>query len=123
MKQNLTKEQKEVLDEISTDDIINYLGEDEILDYFTPNEIASYYTLEDILDCYTDYDIAHYLNNNGYDFFELSECNENTFDKFSNEDLLIEFCRRFEPHSVLTKEDIREIINNHNDDMVNKTYN
>ena len=79
-----------------------------------------HYDLDDILDEYrSDSDIAEYLDNKGYDFSRYIDDEE---DNYSETDLLVTLCRRLHPHGILTKEDMREIVNDYINDMINRSY-
>lgn len=69
-------------------------------------------------------DIAEYLDNKGYDFSRHIdyEEEEDEIDNNSETDLLVTLCRRLHPHGVLMKEDIREIVNDYINDMINCSY-
>ena len=121
----LTEEQKEILDDCTISDVIEYYGNDKILNEFTTLDIALYYDLDSILDEYSsDNEIASYLDAKGFDFSDYAvETEEYEVDSMDDETLLIEFCRRFHPHGILMKQDIKEIINNYIDDnLTNKCY-
>lgn len=119
----LTKEQENIIDECKVSDIIDYIGTDEVLENLTTLDISLHYDLDEILDEYSsNSEIANYLENKGYDFSPHIEVEEYEIDKMKDETLLVEFCRRFHPHGCLMKEDIREIINNYIDDMINNCY-
>lgn len=120
---SLTEKQEKILDECKVSDIIDYIGEDEILNNFTTLDISLHYDLDEILDEYqSNSEIADYLEDKGYDFSSHIEVEENDIEEMNDENLLVEFCRRYYPYGCLMKEDIREIINNYIDDMTNKCY-
>ena len=82
-----------------------------------------HYDLDDILDEYrSDSDIAEYLDNKGYDFSRHIDDEENEIDNYSETDLLVTLCRRLHPHGILTKEYMREIVNDYINDMINRSY-
>ena len=47
---------------------------------------------------------------------------ETEIDNYSETDLLVALCRRLHPHGILMKEDIREIVNDYTNDMINRSY-
>ena len=119
----MTDKEREIIENCRISDILDIKGEEDFLDEIPVHQIVQHYDLEDILDEYSfDYDIAEYLDNKGYDFSRYVEVEENEIDDYSETDLLIEFCRRLHPEGILMKEDIREIINNYIDGMINKIY-
>lgn len=123
----LTDKEKEIIGKCKIiEDIVEYIGTDEILSKITPSEVVEYYDLDDILDeCSFETDIADYLADKGFDFSRYIESDEEDvqeLDDYSEDELLIKFCRRLYPRRVLMKEDIREIANDYINDMVNKCY-
>lgn len=110
------KGKEDILEEISVHDIVQYYDADDILDEISVSDIALHYDLDDILDEYpSDSDIAEYLDNKGYGFSKhIDNCSET--------DLLVTLCRRLHPYGVLMKEDIREIVNDYINDMINRSY-
>ena len=70
----------------------------------------------------TGKNIAEYLDNKGYNFSRHIDNEEYDIDKYSETDLLVTLCRRLHPHGVLMKEDIREIVNDYINDMINRSY-
>ncbi len=121
----LTDKEKEIIDKCKIEDIVEYIGTDMILSEITPSEVVEYYDLDDILDEYSfESDIADYLADKGFDFSRYIETDEEIqeLDDDSEDELLIKFCRRLHPRRVLMKEDIREIVNDYINDMINKCY-
>lgn len=121
----MTDKEKNILDSLDLDieDIIYHYGIDNILDEINTFDIALHYDLDDILDEYrSNNDIAEYLDSQGFDFTPYIE-EEDKIDTTSEDGLLVEFCRRLHPYGVLTKNDIKEIINDYLDTMfIDKIY-
>ena len=114
------KGKEDILDEIPVHEVLRHYDTDDILDGISVYDIARHYDLDDILDEYrSDSDIAEYLDNKGYDFSRHIDDEE---DNYSETDLLVTLCRRLHPHGVLMKEDIREIVNDYINDMINRSY-
>ena len=114
------KGKEDILDEIPVHEVLQHYDTDDILDGISVCDIAMHYDLDDILDEYrSDSDIAEYLDNKGYDFSSYIDDEE---DNYSETDLLVTLCRRLHPHRILMKEDIREIVNNYINDMINCSY-
>lgn len=125
----MTDKEKEFLKSLDVREVIEAIGVDEILEKVPVSDILSNYELDDILDgCSFPTEIADFLKDNGFDFNEFlgkdtsSEDEEEDDGYMSDEELLVEFCRRYKPRGVLTKDDMKEIINSHIDDMVNKCF-
>lgn len=117
------KGKEDILDEIPVHEVLRHYDTDDILDGISVCDIALHYDLDDILDEYrSDSDIAEYLDNKGYDFSRHIDDEENEIDNYSETDLLITLCRRLHPHSILTKEDMREIVNDYINNMINCSY-
>lgn len=119
------KGKEDILDEIPVREVLRHYDTDDILDGISVYDIALHYDLDDILGEYrSDSDIAEYLDNKGYDFSRHidDEENETETDNYSETDLLVTLCRRLHPHGVLMKEDIREIVNDYINDMINRSY-
>ena len=119
----MTDKEREIIENCETSDILDIKGKEDILDGISVHDIALHYDLDDILDEYrSDSDIAEYLDNKGYDFSRHIDNEEYDIDKYSETDLLVTLCRRLHPHGVLMKEDIREIVNDYINDMINRSY-
>lgn len=117
------KGKEDILDEIPVHEVLLHYDTDDILDGISVYDIAMHYDLDDIMDEYrSDSDIAEYLVNKGYDFSRHIDDEENEIDNYSETDLLVTLCRRLHPHSILTKEDMREIVNDYINDMINRSY-
>ena len=119
------KGKEDILDKIPVHEVLQHYDTDDILDGISVYDIALHYDLDDILDEYrSDSDIAEYLDNKGYDFSRHidDEENETEIDNYSETDLLVTLCRRLHPHGILTKEDMREIVNDYINDMINRSY-
>ena len=117
------KGKEDILDEIPVHEVLRHYDTDDILDGISVYDIAMHYDLDDILDEYrSDSDIAEYLDNKGYDFSSYIDDEENEIDNYSETDLLVTLCRRLHPHGILTKEDMREIVNDYINDMINCSY-
>ena len=117
------KGKEDILDEIPVHEVLRHYDTDDILDGISVCDIALHYDLDDILDEYrSDSDIAEYLDNKGYDFSRHIDDEENEIDNYSETDLLITLCRRLHPHGILTKEDMREIVNDYINGMINCNY-
>ena len=114
------KGKEDILDEIPVHEVLRHYDTDDILDGISVYDIAMHYDLDDILDEYrSDSDIAEYLDNKGYDFSRHIDDEE---DNYSETDLWVTLCRRLHPHGILTKEDMREIVNDYINDMINRSY-
>lgn len=117
------KGKEDILDEIPVHEVLQHYDTDDILDGISVCDIAMHYDLDDILDEYrSDSDIAEYLDNKGYDFSSYIDDEENEIDNYSETDLLVTLCRRLHPYGILTKEDMREIVNDYINDMINCSY-
>ena len=119
------KGKEDILDEIPVHEVLRHYDTDDILDGISVYDIAMHYDLDDILDEYrSDSDIAEYLDNKGYDFSRHidNQENETETDNYSETDLLVTLCRRLHPHGILTKEAMREIVNDYINDMINRSY-
>ena len=117
------KGKEDILDEIPVHEVLQHYDTDDILDGISVCDIAMHYDLDDILDEYrSDSDIAEYLDNKGYDFSSYIDDEENEIDNYSETDLLVTLCRRLHPYGILTKEDMREIVNDYINDMINRSY-
>ena len=117
------KGKEDILDEIPVHEVLRHYDTDDILDGISVCDIALHYDLDDILDEYrSDSDIAEYLDNKGYDFSSYIDDEENETDNYSETDLLVTLCRRLHPYGILTKEDMREIVNDYINDMINCSY-
>ena len=117
------KGKEDILDEIPVHEVLRHYDTDDILDGISVCDIALHYDLDDILDEYrSDSDIAEYLDNKGYDFSSYIDDEENETDNYSETDLLVTLCRRLHPYGILTKEDMREIVNDYINDMINRSY-
>ena len=117
------KGKEDILDEIPVHEVLRHYDTDDILDGISVYDIALHYDLDDILDEYrSDSDIAEYLDNKGYDFSSYIDDEENETDNYSETDLLVTLCRRLHPYGILTKEDMREIVNDYINDMINCSY-
>ena len=117
------KGKEDILDEIPVHEVLRHYDTDDILDGISVCDIALHYDLDDILDEYrSDSDIAEYLDNKGYDFSSYIDDEENEIDNYSETDLLVTLCRRLHPYGILTKEDMREIVNDYINDMINCCY-
>lgn len=117
------KGKEDILDEIPVHEVLRHYDTDDILDGISVCDIALHYDLDDILDEYrSDSDIAEYLDNKGYDFSSYIDDEENEINNYSETDLLVTLCRRLHPHGILTKEDMREIVNDYINDMTNCSY-
>lgn len=117
------KGKEDFLDGIPVHEVLRHYDTDDILDGISVCDIALHYDLDDILDEYrSDSDIAEYLDNKGYDFSSYIDDEENETDNYSETDLLITLCRRLHPHGILTKEDMREIVNYYINGMINCNY-
>lgn len=117
------KGKENILDNIPVHEVLRYYDTDDILDGISVYDIALHYDLDDILDEYrSDSDIAEYLDNKGYDFSTRVNVEENEIDSYSEMNLLVAFCRRLHPHGILMKEDIREIVNDYINDIINRSY-
>lgn len=113
------KGKEDILDEIPVHEVLRHYDTDDILDGISVYDIALHYDLDDILDEYrSDSDIAEYLDNKGYDFSRHIDYEEDE----TETDLLVTLCRKLHPHGVLMKEDIREIVNDYINDMINRSY-
>ena len=119
----MTDKKREIIENCEISDILDIKGKKNLLDEIPVHDIALHYDLDDILDEYrSDSDIAEYLDNKGYDFSRHIDNEEYDIDKYSETDLLVTLCRRLHPHGVLMKEDIREIVNDYINDMINRSY-
>lgn len=121
----MTDKEREIIEKCEISDILDIKGKEDILDGISVHDIALHYDLDDILDEYrSDSDIAEYLDNKGYDFSRHIDDDENEteIDNYSETDLLVTLCRRLHPYGVLMKEDIREIVNDYINDMINRSY-
>ena len=119
----MTDKEREIIEKCEISDILDIKGKDDILDGISVCDIALHYDLDDILDEYrSDSDIAEYLDNKGYDFSSYIDDEENEIDNYSETDLLVTLCRRLHPYGILTKEDMREIVNDYINDMINCCY-
>lgn len=117
------KGKEDILDEIPVHEVLRHYDTDDILDGISVCDIALHYDLDDILDEYrSDSDIAEYLDNKGYDFSSYIDDEENETDNYSETDLLVTLCRRLHPHGILTKGDMREIVNDYINGMINCNY-
>ena len=117
------KGKEDILDEIPVHEVLRHYDTDDILDGISVCDIALHYDLDDILDEYrSDSDIAEYLDNKGYDFSRHIDNEEYDIDNYSETDLLVTLCRRLHPYGILTKEDMREIVNDYINDMINCSY-
>ena len=116
----MTDKEREIIEKCEISDILDIKGKEDILDGISVHDIALHYDLDDILDEYrSDSDIAEYLDNKGYDFSRHIDDEE---DNYSETDLWVTLCRRLHPHGILTKEDMREIVNDYINDMINRSY-
>ena len=119
----MTDKEREIIEKCEISDILDIKGKEDILDGISVYDIAMHYDLDDILDEYrSDFDIAEYLDNKGYDFSRHIDDEENEIDNYSETDLLVTLCRRLHPHGILTKEGMREIVNDYINDMINCSY-
>lgn len=119
----MTDKEREIIENCEISDILDIKGKENLLAEIPVYDIAWHYDLDDILDEYcSDSDIAEYLDNKGYDFSRHIVNGEDDIDKYSETDLLVTLCRRLHPHGVLMKEDIREIVNDYINDMINRSY-
>ena len=119
----MTDKEREIIENCETSDILDIKGKENLLDEITVHDIALHYDLDDILDEYrSDSYIAEYLDNKGYDFSRHIDNEEYDIDNYSETDLLVTLCRRLHPHGILTKEYMREIVNDYINDMINRSY-
>ena len=119
----MTDKEREIIEKCEISDILDIKGKEDILDGISVHDIALHYDLDDILDEYrSDSDIAEYLDNKGYDFSRHIDDEENEIDNYSETDLLVTLCRRLHLHGILTKEGMREIINDYINNMINRSY-
>lgn len=117
------KGKEDILNEMRVHEVLQHYDTDDILDNISISDITLHYDLYDILDEYrSDSDIAEYLYNKGYDFSSYIDDEENETDNYSETDLLVTLCRRLHPYGILTKEDMREIVNDYINDMINRSY-
>ena len=118
----MTDKEREIIENCKISDILDIKGKEDILDEITVHEVLRHYDTDDILDGISVCDIAEYLDNKGYDFSSYIDDEENEIDNYSETDLLVTLCRRLHPHGILTKEDMREIVNDYINDMINCSY-
>lgn len=120
----MTDKEREIIESCEISDILDIKGKEDFLDEIPVHEMLRHYDTDDILDGISVYDIAEYLDNKGYDFSRHIDDDENEteIDNYSETDLLVTLCRRLHPHGILMKEDIREIVNDYINDMINRSY-
>lgn len=121
----MTDKEREIIENCEISDILDIKGKENLLDEIPVHDIALHYDLDDILDEYrSDSDIAEYLDNKGYDFSRHIdyEEDETEIDNNFETDLLVTLCRKLHPHGVLMKEDIREIVKDYINNMINRSY-
>lgn len=122
----MTDKEREIIENCEISDILDIKGKEDILDKIPVHEVLQHYDTDDILDGISVYDIAmHYdLDDILYEYRSDSDIDdeENEIDNYSETDLLVTLCRRLHPHGILTKEDMREIVNDYINDMINRSY-
>ena len=126
----MTDKEREIIENCEISDILDIKGKEDILDEIPVHEVLQHYDTDDILDGISVYDIAMHYDlddildeyRSDSDFSRHIDDEENEIDNYSETDLLVTLCRRLHPHGILTKEGMREIVNDYINDIINRSY-